>query len=56
MDQIKWFVYFIGEHGEKRCHCFEHEENQAKHFAKLVNGIAELEISGRTILRWEPKR
>lgn len=41
---VKWFVYFFGRHGEKRCHCFEDGEQQARHFASLVGGEIVLEI------------
>ncbi len=46
---VKWFVYFIGRNGVKRCHCFENDEQQARHFASLVNGRVELEIDGHTV-------
>lgn len=50
MDMIKWFVYFIGQGGAYRCHCFEDDEQQARHFASLVNGKLTLEINGRVVL------
>ena len=49
MDLIKWYVYFTGRGGLWRCHCFEDDEKQARHFASLVNGQVELEINGRKI-------
>ena len=50
MDMIKWFVYYIDHHGVRRCSCFEEEEQQARHFASLVNGKLTLEINGRVVL------
>lgn len=47
----KWFVYFLGRHGEKLCHCFEDDERQARHFASLVNGEVALEVNGRVVFR-----
>lgn len=35
---MKYYVYFIDGHGIERCNCFEEDEEQAKHFASLVNG------------------
>lgn len=46
---IKWYVYFEERNGRKCCHCFEHEGQQAKHFASNVNGNATLEINGYEI-------
>lgn len=46
---IKWFVYFCDRPGENRCHCFEEDEQQARHFASLVAGKVSLEINGRVI-------
>lgn len=37
---MKWYVYFTDYRGVYRCHCFEDDEQQAQHFAKLVNGEA----------------
>ena len=40
---MKWYVYFTDYRGVYRCHCFEEDdrtEQQARHFAKLVNGEA----------------
>lgn len=50
----KWYVYFIGRHGEIRCHCFEDDEKQARHFSTLVGGNVSLEINGKVVLgdRW----
>ena len=46
---VKWFVYYTGRHGVKRCSCFEDDEQQAKHFASLVEGRVVLEVNGRVI-------
>lgn len=46
----KWFVYFFDRHGVKRCHCFENDEQQARHFSSLVDGEVVLEINGRVVL------
>lgn len=35
---MKWYVYFTDYRGIYRCHCFEDDEQQARHFASLVNG------------------
>ena len=45
------FVYFFGRHGEKRCHCFEDGEQQARHFASLVGGEIVLEIDGHIVFK-----
>lgn len=50
MDMIKWYVDYIDRHGAKCCSCFEDEEQQARHFASLVNGKLTLKINDRTIL------
>lgn len=34
---MKWYVYFL-KNGIRTCHCFEEDEQQARHFASLVNG------------------
>ena len=33
----KYYVYFF-KNGREVCECFENEEEQARHFATLVNG------------------
>ena len=48
---VKWFVYFFGRHGEKRCHCFEDGEQQARHFASLAGGEIVLEIDGHIVFK-----
>lgn len=35
---MKWYVYFFDRYGEKTCHCFEDDEQEARHFANLVDG------------------
>lgn len=35
---MKYYVYFIDEHGIERCNCFEENKEEAEHFASLVNG------------------
>lgn len=49
MDMIKWRVHFIDRKGVSRCSCFEDDEQQARHFASLVNGEITLEINGRKV-------
>lgn len=34
---MKYYVYFV-KNGQKTCHCFEEDREQAEHFAKLVRG------------------
>lgn len=34
---MKWYVYFFKK-GKEICHCFEDDEQAARHFAGLVNG------------------
>ena len=34
---MKWYVYFL-KNGIRVCHCFEDNEEEARHFANLVNG------------------
>lgn len=33
----KWYVYFF-KNGQKACHCFEENKEEAEHFAELVGG------------------
>ena len=33
----KFYVYFF-KNGREVCHCFEDDEEQAKHFSKIMNG------------------
>lgn len=33
----KYYVYFY-KNGQKTCHCFEDDKQEAEHFASLVNG------------------
>lgn len=40
---MKWYVYFVNRFGRKDIHCFEDNEEEARHFASLVNGIVKLE-------------
>lgn len=35
---MKYYVYFLDEHGFERCDCFENDKEQAEHFARLTNG------------------
>lgn len=35
--EYKFYVYFYRK-GQRACHCFEDEYEQAQHFASLVNG------------------
>lgn len=35
---MKYYVYFKNAHDVRVCHCFEQDEQQAEHFAKLVGG------------------
>lgn len=53
---IKWFVHFTGRHRVKACHCFEEDEQQARHFASLVNGEVVLEVNGHVIPLEESER
>ena len=35
---MKMFYVYFYKNGKEICHCFEYDEAQTKHFAKLVNG------------------